>query len=292
MAAGCELVVGADGQIGRELLRRLRDAGRSAVGSSRRPGGAGLHLDLAADSRSWELPDRVSVAYLCAAVTSLDGCRRDPAGSAAVNVAGTQALADRLRDRGAHLVFLSTNLVFDGSRPHVPEDAAPSPRTAYGRQKAAVEADLLATGGATVVRFTKVVPVDWPLLVGWADKFRRAEPVAAFADLRIAPVPLGFAAEVLARVGTVRPGGVVHASGDEDVSYAAVARELAARLGVPAGLVREGSAAAAGIPPEAAPPHTTLAVGRLAGELGLTPPPANRTITAALAGPARGARAA
>ena len=290
--AGVELVVGADGQIGRELLGRLRAAGRPAVGTSRRAGGVALHLDLAADSRAWELPDRVAVAYLCAAVTSVDGCRRDPAGAAAVNVAGTLALADRLRDRGAHLVFLSTNLVFDGSRPHVPEDAAPAPRTAYGRQKAAAEADLLAAGGATVVRLTKVLPPGWPLLTGWADALRREEPVSAFSDLRIAPIPLGFAAEVLVRAGAARPGGVVHVSGDEDVSYAAVARELAARLGVPAGRVREGPAAAAGVPPEAAPPHTTLAVGRLARELGLTPPPVNRTITAAVGDLAPRARAA
>ncbi|MBX9579158.1 MAG: sugar nucleotide-binding protein, partial [Gemmataceae bacterium] len=265
---------------------------RPAVGTSRRPGGTGLPLDLAADPGSWVLPDRVAVAYLCAAVTSVGGCRHDPAGTAAVNVTRTLALADRLRDHGAHVVFLSTNLVFDGSAPHVPEDAVPCPRTEYGRQKAAVEAKLLIAGGATVVRFTKVLPPDWPLLVGWADKLLRGEAVAAFTDLRMAPVPLAVAAEALARVGAARPGGVVHVSGDEDVSYAAVARELAARLGVAGELVRETPAAAGGVPPEAAPRHTTLGAGRLAREQGLTPPPVHRTITASLAELARGARAA
>ncbi|MBX9628405.1 MAG: sugar nucleotide-binding protein [Gemmataceae bacterium] len=272
MADGCELVVGADGQIGRALLARLAADGRPAVGTSRRPGGAGRPLDLAADPASWELPGRVSVAYLCAAVTSVEACRRDPAGTAAVNVTRTLDLADRLRGRGAHLVFLSTNQVFDGAVPFRREDEPPRPRTEYGRQKAAVERELLAAGGATVVRLTKVVPADWPLVRGWAEVLARGEPVEAFRDMVLAPVPLDFVTRVLARVGEARPGGVFHVSGAADLTYADLARRVAARVGAAAGLVRETSFADKGLPPEAAPAHTALDAARLRDVLGLTAP--------------------
>jgi dTDP-4-dehydrorhamnose reductase len=275
MADGAWLVVGADGGIGRPLLSRLRADGRPAVGTTRRAGGDGLHLDLAADPASWHLPDRISVAYLCAAVTSIDACRRDPAGTRVVNVDRTLTLAARLWDRGAHLVFLSTNQVFDGAVPFRSEADGTCPLTEYGRQKAEVETALLAAGDATVVRFTKVVPPDWPLLRSWRDALARGETVEAFGDMALSPVPLGFAVEALARIGATRPGGVFHVSGAADQTYAGLARQLAVAVGADPGLVRETSCAARGIPPEAAPAHTALSTDRMRAELGLDAPTAS-----------------
>ena len=272
MSDAAWLVVGADGGIGRPLLARIRADGRPAVGTTRRSDSNGLHLDLAADSASWQLPDRVAVAYLCAAVTSIDACRRDPAGTRVVNVDRTRTLAAQLRERGAHVVFLSTNQVFDGTVPFREEADAVCPLTEYGRQKADAEAALLAAGDATVVRFTKVVPPDWPLIHKWRDALARGEPVEAFGDMVLSPVPLGRAVGSLVRVGDKRPGGVFHVSGAEDISYAELARRLAVVVGADPGLVREVSCRERGIPPEAAPTHTALASGRLWLELGLTPP--------------------
>ncbi|MFO0800093.1 MAG: sugar nucleotide-binding protein [Gemmataceae bacterium] len=269
------LVVGADGGIGRPLLARLRAVGRPAVGTTRRADCDGLHLDLASHPDSWQLPDRVAVAYLCAAVTSIDACRRDPAGTRVVNVDRTLALADQLQERGAHVIFLSTNQVFDGTVPFRGEADAVCPLTEYGRQKADAEAALLAAGDATVVRFTKVVPPEWPIVRNWRAAFERGEPVEAFGDMVLSPVPLPVATEALTRVGGKRPGGVIHVSGAEDCSYAEFARRLAATICADPGLVRAVSCRERGIPAEAAPAHTALATERLVSELGLAAPAAS-----------------
>jgi len=275
MSDAAWLVVGADGGIGRTLLARLRADGRPAVGTTRRASGDGLPLALAADPASWQLPERVTVAYLCAAVTSIDACRRDPAGTRAVNVDRTLALAARLRECGAHIVFLSTNQVFDGTVPFRGEGDTVCPLTEYGRQKATAEAALLAAGGTTVVRFTKVVPPDWPIVRNWRTALDRGESVEAFGDMVLSPVPLGVAVEALVRVGAKRPGGVIHVSGAEDYTYAEFARRLAVAIGTEPDLVREASCRERGIPAEAAPAHTVLATERLLHELGLEPPVAS-----------------
>jgi dTDP-4-dehydrorhamnose reductase len=274
MSDGAWLVVGADGGIGLPLLARLRADGRTAVGTTRRGIGDGLHLDLSADPSTWHLPDRVAIAYLCAAVTSIDTCRRDPVGTRVVNVDRTLALATRMRERGAHVVFLSTNQVFDGTVPFRGEADAVCPLTEYGRQKADAEAALLA-GGATVVRFTKVVPPDWPLIHKWRETLTRGEPVEAFSDMVLSPVPLGVAVEALARIGEKRPDGVIHVSGAEDCTYAELARRLAVAMGADPGLVRAVACRERGIPAEAAPAHTALATSRLRRELGLAAPAAS-----------------
>ncbi len=213
--------------------------------------------------------------------------RRSPPAPAAgrrPNVERTLRLADLLRGRGAHVVFPSSNLVFDGSRPRTPADARPAPRTDYGRQKADAERRLLAEGQATVVRFGKVLAPGAAWLRQWGEALLRGEPVCPFHDMVVSPVPLAFAAEVLARTGECRPGGVIQVTGEQDVTYAAVAYRLADRLGAARSLVRPCSFATRGLPPEMAPRNTTLDVGRLGSALGLVPPPVWATIDAAIEG--------
>mgnify|MGYP003345501769 CR=1 FL=1 len=165
------LVVGGDSTIGSALVRQATAAGRRVIGTSRKWSEKSLRLDLADDSRSWVLPERVGVAYLCAAVTSMDACRTSPGGTRWINVVQTTALARLLAARGARVVFLSTNQVFDGSKPHRPANDPTCPRSEYGRQKADAEHAILDCGGS-VIRFTKVMAEKNALFQSWATTLR------------------------------------------------------------------------------------------------------------------------
>jgi dTDP-4-dehydrorhamnose reductase len=277
---GLRLVVGSDSGIGSRLFARLAAAGVFVRGTTRRPGSAGGPvglLDLSEPPSAWELPDRVSVAYLCAAVTSIEECTREPVRTRAVNVDRTVTLARHLRERGALVVFLSTNQVFDGTRPRRPADDLVCPRTEYGRQKADTEREVLALGGA-VVRLTKVFTAPPPLLRNWAAALQAGDPVAPFSDMVLSPVPSELVTGVLAAVGDRRAVGVVQVSGDRDVSYAELAARLADRVGADRGLVRPVTAATRGLAPGAAPPHTTLDTIRLVREFGAAVPQVEATV--------------
>lgn len=275
------LVIGADSGIGRVLTARLSAAGLPAVSTTRRAGARGLFLDLAANPDEWRLPDRITVAYLCAAVTSMALCQADPAGTRLINTERTLGLAEQLRDRGAHVVFLSSNQVFDGSRPFPSETASTGPVSEYGRQKVEVEQALLSARGTTIVRLTKVVATDWPLLRGWAERLGRGESVEAYHDMVMAPVPVDFVAEWLMRLGRQRASGVFHISGDRDVCYATAARWLAEALGVSPNLIRPRSAREDGIAAEMLPAHTALASTRFVAGTGIRPPAARMAIQTA-----------
>lgn len=279
------LVVGAQGSIGRALTLALRSAGTTVTEThhrhTQRP--EALMLDLARNVAAWPaLPD-VQVAYLCAAVSSLATCRTAPTATARVNVHGAAAVAEHLVKRGAFVVFLSTDLVYDGTRPGRRPEEPVCPRTEYGRQKADAEARLAALGASiAVVRLSKVLGPTMALLRGWADALRRREAIAPFSDVALAPIPLGFAVDALIRVGNRRLPGIVQVSGAADVTYAHVAHCLAQRLHVPRDLVRPICSSEAGIPLEATPSYATLDTSRLEEEFDLPPPSVWEAVDAVL----------
>jgi dTDP-4-dehydrorhamnose reductase len=266
------LVVGADGMIGRALAQRFAAEGHKVVRTTllRTPGA--IALDLARGAADF-VPPPVSVAYLSAAITSQAQCRTQPAATRAVNVEGTLTLAEKLVRQGTHVVFPSTNLVLDGLHPRQPADAPYAPQSEYGRQKAETEQRLLQLPGACVVRFTKVLGRANPLLLGWVAALRKGEIIRPFSDMRMAPVPLNFAAEALVAVAAARAEGVVQVSAKEDVAYAAAAAFVADCITVPRQLVQPVTVAESGMAIECVPAHTTLDTTRLQSDFGLTPPP-------------------
>jgi dTDP-4-dehydrorhamnose reductase len=272
---GISLVVGADGLIGRALIGALAACGAEVIGTSRRrpPPPGRTYLDLADDPEGWTLPGPTETAYLCAAVTSQDLCVRDPAASLRVNVCRTVALARQLVASGGFVLFLSTNLVYDGSVPHRRSDDPVCPTTEYGRQKAEAERRLLAIGdGVAVVRLTKVLAAETPVLAKWRIALRSGESIHPFSDMVMAPVSPAFVVDALVRIARSRSPGIFQISSARDVTYAQAAERLAALLGASPDLVRPVEAVHAGISPEAIPAHTTLDTTPLRDDFGLAAP--------------------
>ena len=267
------LVVGAGGMIGSALQTTLTSRGIPTVGTTRTGNGGAILLDLLAEPATWRIPDHIATAVLCAAITSTKACRERSAEARRVNVDATVALGRLLAGRGCRIIFLSTNMVFDGSVPFVPADTPTCPRTPYGLLKAEAEGELLSLGDAvTVVRLTKVFGPFPQLLQEWQGRLRAGDPIHPFADLVMAPVPLRHAVEVVAGVIAARLPGIVQVSATEDLSYAAVAVRLAESLGVDRSLVQPTLATAHRHDIEYVPRYTTLDASRARDALGLPAP--------------------
>lgn len=259
------LIVGGDSEIAAATLLRLRGDGRQAVATTRRGDRLGpdrRFLDLAAPLAGWQPPPGIAAACICAAVARLADCDRDPAGSAVINAVRAVELAELLVARGVYVLFLSTNQVFDGSRPQVPADAPPCPVSEYGRQKARAETGLQALIAAGepvgILRLAKVAPPGMALLRQWQAALRAGEPVRAFDDMMMAPVPLDDAAAAITALLDARAAGIWQLTGSDDVSYAETALHIARAVGADPSLVQQVPAASAGMPPGATPRHTTL----------------------------------
>jgi dTDP-4-dehydrorhamnose reductase len=137
------LITGGGGQLASDLQEILGDDARAL---------SHAELDIA-DSAALDrafADVKPDVVFNCAAFHNVDVCETEPDSAWAVNVRAVRDLAGR----GAKLVHLSTNYVFDGRREEpYGEDDLPNPRSIYALTKLAGEHAALAYGdGALVVR--------------------------------------------------------------------------------------------------------------------------------------------
>jgi len=230
------LVVGGDGTIGGALVTRLDQMGLPVVRTTRRCDESwerSIFLDLDEQS-AWNLPEKpFASAVFCAAITSVEACESDPDTTRKVNVDNTVKLAERLLASGTFVVFLSIDMVFDGIRPLVRTDQATNPVTQYGLQKANVEEALLGhSENVAVVRLGKVVGPQASVLTQWVGDLRSGIAIHPFNDLVLAPVSLDCVISLLVHITTSRQGGIFHATGPTDITYADAAYWIADRLGV------------------------------------------------------------
>src|SRR5262245_24178555 len=165
------LLVGGDSEIGAATYRALKAQGVAVSATTRRRDRIAEdrpYLDLAAELNDWAPPPGTRSACIFLAIARLADCANDPAGSARINVTKTLKLIDWLVAQDVHVVFLSTDKVFDGMTPHVRADAPTCPVSEYGRQKARTEATLrqhMDRGApVAILRLGKVVSPVMPLI--------------------------------------------------------------------------------------------------------------------------------
>jgi dTDP-4-dehydrorhamnose reductase len=150
------------------LAGRVPDGGdeASAAGLSILPPVDARTFDvLSTDIDNLDITDRTAVLMAAdayrpdlvihgGAFTAVDACESDPDTAFGVNALGTRHVAEAAARTGAHLVYISTDYVFDGTapRPYVEWDR-PHPRSVYGRSKLGGEQEVaVVLGTSTVVR--------------------------------------------------------------------------------------------------------------------------------------------
>jgi dTDP-4-dehydrorhamnose reductase len=223
-------VTGSTGQLGRAVAAAARADGHEVRGLARseaEPCDLTDRRSVDERLRAWE-PELVVHA---AGWTDVDGCERDPAKAQVLNVATTVLVAEAAHQVGAHLVYVSTNHVFDGEAEHPATERDPtSAASAYGRSKR--DGELVAGDDATVVRTSWLVSLHAPNLVtAILDAAARPGPLRFVTDEVAQLTVAADLAPVLLRLGTERRAGTWHATNEGPLSAYDLAREVLAVTG-------------------------------------------------------------
>lgn len=244
------LVTGASGLLGGRLAELLQRQIPDLVGAVRSaeppPGVHSARLDLLEEGALARLLDRLrpQAVVHAAALARVDLCERDPRAAETANAEAPGRLAAACHQRGLRLIALSTDLVFDGTRPHRTETSPTGPINVYGRTKLAGElAVLRGHPEATVVRVALVSGrghgsrATATESVAWA--LRAGRPVRLFTDEYRTPIDAESVADALLRLLARAPlPGVLHLGGPERLSRFELGVRVASVLGLDASLLQ------------------------------------------------------
>jgi dTDP-4-dehydrorhamnose reductase len=242
------LVTGASGQLGAYLLRDIEKHRLPVTAWSGSRTGRLFGVDLQpvdlADSRqvraAFHFAAPTAVIH-AGAIAAMADCRKDPERAQQVNTQATALLAELARGAEARLIFVSTDLVFDGEKGWYREEDSPSPLSAYARTKAAAETAVLEVPQGVVVRLSLLFG---PSIVGrpyFFDEQVRAllerRPLTLFNDEWRTPLSLATAARALLEIAHADYSGLLHLGGPERMSRLEMGLRLAACIGVDASAI-------------------------------------------------------
>ena len=276
------LVIGGDSLLGKAVIEHLKRFGQKVVATTRRRenvSDSSLFLDLSGNVSSWDIPEGINKVFLCASVTKMEQCQRQPEESRRVNVDGMLLLAAMLSERGISIIYPSTSQIFDGQKPNRKADDEVCPSVEYGRQKGAAEKGVLSISDRhSIIRFTKILGPDNPLINDWIVKLTQGEVIYPFFDMVLAPLHVDFAAQIMIAVAEKESFGIWQASAEKDVTYEELARYIAVKLKADEQYVQPISVYESGIILESVAKHTTLDAARVERELGFVRPSVWATI--------------
>lgn len=259
------LVTGAGGQLGHELVRVCTEAGDEVVACDR----AALDLgdrDAVAQAITGTAPD---VVVNAGAWTAVDDCESDPDRAWRINALGVRWVAEAARRVRAHVVHVSTDYVFDGTKPtpYVEWDR-PNPVSAYGRSK--LGGELEVDPASTIVRTAWVCGAHGANMVKTVLRLADRPELAFVDDQRGSPTFTADLAAAIRRLAAARLPGTFHVTNQGDTTWYGFVREILEAAGHDPGKVRPITTAELD-PPRPAPRPANSVLDNAALRLGGLP---------------------
>ena len=167
----------------------------------------------------------------CAALSRSPECQANPALAHTLNVEVTALLAELAAN--IPLVFLSSDLVFDGRTGNYDETAPVNPLSVYAETKTAAEQIILANPKHTVVRMSLNGGTSPAGDRGFNEQMRRAwqagQTLKLFTDEFRSPIPAEATARAIWELAAQNQPGLYHVAGSERLSRWHIGQLLAAR---------------------------------------------------------------
>jgi dTDP-4-dehydrorhamnose reductase len=223
-------IAGGHGMLATDIIAALRVRGVEPVVTDRDD------LDITNPAQVARGFADADIVVNCAAYTAVDAAEADEAAAFAVNATGPGVIARACSEMGLRMVHLSTDYVFSGgtSQPYS-EDAPLDPQGAYGRTKAAGEAQVRASDAdALIVRTAGLYGRGGPCFPKTIARVGRERGALEVVDDQVVqPTWARDLADLILRlVEAEAPAGVYHGTSSGETSWFGFAKEIVSSAGL------------------------------------------------------------
>jgi len=249
------LITGASGFLGGHLAQTAA-ANPQIIGLYQTfhfsiPGILSASLDLSQPDTIQPLLDQLKPEIIIhnAALANPDRCEQQPELAFRVNVIATGKIAEWCQLKNARLIYISTDMVFDGEKGNYSETDQPNPVSVYGQSKATAEQQALTGNPNTVVCrialmygrgiFRRNYSSEWLE----RELLRRAAepelpPLNLYSDQYRSMLAVNNAARVILELAESDFYGILHVGGAERLSRFAFGEKLCRKLDLPSSLIQ------------------------------------------------------
>ncbi|MEM2929123.1 MAG: dTDP-4-dehydrorhamnose reductase [Nitrososphaerota archaeon] len=175
-------------------------------------------------------PDAI---FHCAALTDVDKCEINKEIAKRININGTKIIAKIAKKINSHLIYISTDYVFDGSKGMYKEEDEPNPINFYGYSKLLGEKIIEKIEGEYLIARTSVIYGSKPAsgktnFALWIlDNLNKNQNIKVLIDQYVSPTLNTNLAEMLIEAYERKLTGIYHLAGAERVSRYEFALKLA-----------------------------------------------------------------
>lgn len=233
------LILGANGYIGSYLYNRMTMEGIDVIGTGHSSKGSEnlLSFDLLKDSISDVsrlITDKEKTAIFCIAQSNIDRCKREYELSRQINVLSAKKTIRELMQEQFHLIYFSTDNVFDGIKGNYTEQDKTNAINEYGKMKEEMEHFLMEEYPETcIMRLPKVVKTSADgknLFSEWVKCTEKGEALC-IRDNYLSLVTIEDLYQACMILSNSNMRGLYHVAGDERCSRAEIARKFFDKLG-------------------------------------------------------------
>ena len=228
------VVLGANGQLGRELIYLLRSLNIKAIGTDRK------EIDFEKPSEIYEKLSEINPTHIvnCGAYTQVDKAEEEPELANLVNAEAPGMIARYALESYIPFVHISTDYVFDGNSvvPYKEEDKT-SPQSIYGKSKLLGEEHVMARNPkAYILRTAWVYGAhgnNFPKVI--AQKLRNNETLNVVNDQLGSPTwTYDLAKAIVELMEKLPKNGIYHVTNDDFCSWFDFAQIIAKSLDIDA----------------------------------------------------------
>ncbi|MDD5173445.1 MAG: SDR family oxidoreductase [Candidatus Omnitrophica bacterium] len=226
-------ITGGTGLLGHYLIKTAPD--NFSLGCSFFPASKRDAIPYNCDKRYMDIGEKKSLLSLLravkpdylvhtAALADVDYVERNKDEARYVNLGGTLNIIEACKENRTHLIYISSNAVFDGENPPYAEDAGTNPINYYGELKVREENAVIKSG----LKYTIIRPI---LMYGWNLVLERKNPVTWLIeslkkgvkvkmvdDIFCNPLFAEDCAGAIWRAVMLGKEGVFHVGGNDEVS--------------------------------------------------------------------------